>query len=363
MRICIDLRMISESGIGTYIRSILPRIGFDSIDVFFLVFKKKDLTKVHELGISATIINMKYGVYSPLSFIELFLKVPRVDLYWSPHFVMPFVTLRSIHKKVVTIHDVFHLTEYAEFGALKSLYIRLLYLNAVKSQEVITVSNFSKLEIARLLNRDERVTVSYNGVELNNSSKKFNDEIQLPDKYLLFVGNVKPHKNLIVALQAFEEVVKKNKDLYFVIVGRKGKFITNDDKITNLIKGRKLLSKKVVFTGYIPDEYLPIVYKNALILLFPSLYEGFGLPPLEALKCGTLSILSDIPILREIYGDNGYYFDASSHLQLANLIEQTLNEKPSQIEKKLEIAGEKMNQYKWSLSAKIHKGILFNHSK
>jgi glycosyltransferase involved in cell wall biosynthesis len=129
------------------------------------------------------------------------------------------------------------------------------------------------------------------------------------------VGNVKPHKNLISLIRAFNQV--KDKLPYdLVIVGKKDGFITNDDELNSFFE----TSERIQFTGFVDDNELKKLVHQADFSVFPSLYEGFGLPPLEAMASGTAVAVSNIPVLKEICGDAVVYFDPNDHQDIAETI-------------------------------------------
>jgi glycosyltransferase involved in cell wall biosynthesis len=150
--------------------------------------------------------------------------------------------------------------------------------------------------------------------------KKFDERASRPYKqpYMLFVGNIKPHKNLRNLLLAFSKVAG---DLphHLVIVGNKSGFITSDNEVVEMAEK---LSEKVSFTGHISLDDLKRHYKHAEGLLFPSLYEGFGFPPLEAMSCGCPTLVSNASSLPEICGDAALYCDPNDVDDIANKILQ-----------------------------------------
>jgi glycosyltransferase involved in cell wall biosynthesis len=149
---------------------------------------------------------------------------------------------------------------------------------------------------------EQKTTVIYNFVDRENF--KHSDENPYPDeKYILYVGNIKPHKNLVRLVQAFNQL--KASGIKLVIVGDR-------DGLINGIKGFDQLianNKNIIFTGRISDERLISLYSYAQFLAFPSLYEGMGAPPLEAMSCGTPVLASSIKVVKEICRDGALYCD------------------------------------------------------
>lgn len=140
--------------------------------------------------------------------------------------------------------------------------------------------------------------------------------------YILYVGNVKPHKNLRRLVQAFQSIADQiPQDL--IIVGKKEGFIIGDSEVAKLAE---MMGEKIHFTGFVSNEELKNYYHYADLFVFPSLYEGFGLPPLEAMSAGCKNVaVSNIPVLKEIYGDSVVYFDPEDITSIANQIVEQLN--------------------------------------
>lgn len=193
----------------------------------------------------------------------------------------------------IVIHDIRFLQKPKEFSFLYRNLIRLFTkINVKKAKNIFTVSNFSAHSIKEYYNvRD--VTTVYSGADHIRS----NFDIQNSEDYYLSVGSLEPNKNFKYIL----EYAKTHPECRFKVVGGKGRAFANVDyeKITN-----------VEFLGYVSDEQLNILYSKAKGFIFPSLYEGFGLPPMEAIALGTKVVYaSDIEVLHEVYGTILTYFD------------------------------------------------------
>jgi glycosyltransferase involved in cell wall biosynthesis len=178
---------------------------------------------------------------------------------------------------------------------VRKFYYKLAYK---KAKKIFTVSNFSKKRIEEHLGREKEIIVTYNGI--SKYILKKSDEKYIKKDYIIFVGNIKKHKGLKILLEAFKLVKKEDKKLKLVIVGNQNNFRTKDKEVIKLLEDKKL-NKDIVFTGYVGNKELKKLIAEARILVQPSLYEGFGIPPLEALALGTNVIVSDIETFREIY--------------------------------------------------------------
>jgi len=339
MILVIDTRMINASGIGRYLKNIIP----------FLLKEYKlillgDSTELQEYKKEKNIkiVSMATSIYSIKEQFELAQKIPPCDLFWSPHYNIPLLPIKA-KKRLVTIHDVYHLAFKDTLSLSQKLYAKLLINQAVKKSDVIlTVSNFSKNEIIKYTQTKKNIEVVYNGVDENLINNKKIDK----ENYILYVGNVKPHKNLVRALKAFKKI--DNQNLIFKIVGKKDNFITKDTEVEQLAIE---LGNRVEFTGYVEDSKLVELYKKAKIFLFPTLYEGFGIPPLEAQACGTPVICSNVASLPEVGGESVLYCDPCDINDIADKITLLLEDKSLQNEL-IQKGYENLKRFSWEKSAK-----------
>lgn len=361
LKLLIDARMIDSSGIGTYLQNLIPFLKEHMI--LYLLGDKEKISKYIDIS-EINIIPMKSSIYFPLEQVEYILKVKDVDVFWSPHFNVPIFPVR-VKKRIVTIHDVFHLAFKDLYNLFERSYAKLLINSAVRfSDLIITVSQFSKSEILKYTKvKEDKIKVIYNGVDTKRfkvypEEKKIRikNKYNLPDKFLFFVGNVKPHKNLKGLLRTFERIIGEEKDIFLVITGKKEGFIKGDKEIFKILNNR-YLKDRVIFTGYVSNEDLPLLYNLADIFVFPSLYEGFGLPPLEAMACGCPSIVSKITPLMEICGDAVYYVDPYDVEDMAKGIMKVL--KDNNLREEMKRKGyERVNNFSWEKSAIEHLKLI-----
>jgi glycosyltransferase involved in cell wall biosynthesis len=242
---------------------------------------------------------------------------------------------------VVTVHDLIPMILPAYRGSiLVRLYTRLVAAAARKADIVLTDSEASKQDIVRLLGiLEERVRVIYlaaddvyqpvlDGHRLAGSRRKYG----LPESYLLYLGGFDQRKNVPTLLKAFAQLAKdsrfegRDSRVHLVMAGRlpeKGSDFFPDPRSIVQELG---IGERVVFTGWVLEEDKPALYSGARALVFPSLYEGFGLPPLEALACGTPVIASNRGSLPEIVGDGGLLLEPDDVEGLAGAMEQLLND-------------------------------------
>ncbi|MCH9608540.1 MAG: D-inositol-3-phosphate glycosyltransferase [Chlamydiales bacterium] len=284
--------MLHASGIGTYLKHLLPFLA-----------KEFDLILLHnendQIDSQARLIPMKSGIYTIKEQFELFLKIPKCDFFWSPHYNIPLLPIRA-KKRLVTINDVYPLAFSKTLSLLQKIYAKLFFNGALLYSDLITtISSFSKQEITRLCRVKKKVHVVQLSVAIKSQ--------HAPQEYLLAVGNIKPHKNLLRLVKAFEKMDCREK---LVIVGKKEGFRTRDDPLLAYVE--KNLGERVLFTGYVKDEEMPELYSKAKLFIFPSYYEGFGLPPLEAMACSCPVIAAKAASIPEVCGDAVYYVDPYS---------------------------------------------------
>lgn len=296
MKIAIDCRMYNSSGIGTYIREILPYMVATE-NKFLLIGRKSELEEYKNL-MNVQIQECDIPIFSPK---EVFLfptkKINECDIFYTPNYNIPGGIKIPIYS---TIHDVIFLDMPELTSKLGYLIRKIFYKRAYDLSKVIfTVSNFSKKRIEYHLGNKKKIVVTYNGI----SKHILGDDGVIYEKkdYIIFVGNIKKHKGLKTLLLAYEEAKKEGLMSNLVIVGNQNNFKTKDEEVIEILK--KLKDEGIVFTGHIDNKKLKKLIAEARVLVQPSLYEGFGIPPLEALALGTPIIISDIEVFEEIYKD------------------------------------------------------------
>jgi len=319
VEVCVDARMIAHSGIGTFLRNLLPHLIADPGLRFSLLGDREKLAGYPWFD-PGRFVPIVAAIYSLREQAGLRSCIPPCDVFWSPHFNVPLLPIRA-RRRLATIHDVLHLAHPHLFAWPKRVYSRILFEGAVRlSDAVATVSEFSRSEIeSRLSPTPGKLTVIPNGRD-PDFAQGLGPAAPAED-YLLFVGNVKPHKNIVGAMRAFMKVGPRYPRLTLRIVGRKDGFITGDAQVAELAAA---LGGKVVFTGHVSDRELKEYYRDAKALVFPSLYEGFGLPILEAMSFGIPVLSSDRASMPEVGGDAILYRDPEDIDGFARGIEDIL---------------------------------------
>jgi glycosyltransferase involved in cell wall biosynthesis len=219
-----------------------------------------------------------------------------------------------VGKKILTVHDIipFLMKEHRGHALLNMLERN----NLKKTDYIIAVSQNTKKDLVKHLRVPEgKITVVYSGI---NHALFYQRAIKFNFPYILYVGTEEPRKNMGTTLRALHKLVKEFKDLKLIKIGHAGRSMYRY-RTLQLIKELKL-GKHVIFTGFIDKEELPWYYSSAIALVFPSLYEGFGHPVLEAMACGCPVITSKLSSLPEIAGEAGIMVDAFDDNAIASAI-------------------------------------------
>ena len=328
--------MSENTGIGTYIKNIVPHlIAENNWDLVLLVKTKSPWTDPHKQKLFSS------PIYSLQEQLKYPFVVPSCDLFWSPHYNVPFFPIRA-KKRVVTVHDVCHLVYGNELGWLKKRYAKTMLQKALQADKIVTVSHFSKQEILKYLKvNPEKITVIHNGAPVYTHTSSH--QLDIPSPFILYVGNNKPHKNLSSLLQAFHLLRQELHVYHLVLVGK-------DPSLASLP------SPVIHVFSDVSDESLPYYYKQASLLVCPSTYEGFGLPALEAMAYNCPVAASHSASLPEVCGNAASYFDPINPKQIAKVMKELLINQ--EIRKQhISLGKKQMLQFSWKNSAKKHKEI------
>lgn len=333
MRIAIDARKLHDYGIGTYVRNLLRQLArLDGENEYVVLCRPEDVAQMKVLGENFIPIAEKAPPYSIREQVKLpiSLRRSRAQLFHAPHYVLPPLTpCRS----VVTIHDVIHLMfpEYLP-NRLAYTYARAVIWSAIRrADRVLTVSEASKRDILRYFNVSAgKVEVIPNAIDDRFGVAPSDEEIaqvreryQLHAPFLLYAGNIKPHKNLERLIEAFGDLRRRGFDaVKLLIIGDQ---VTKYPALRHAVHRCKLHTH-VRFFGFVPDRMLAVLYRLADAFVFPSLYEGFGLPPLEAMASGTPVITSNVSSLPEVVGDAALLVDPYDTGAIADALERVLSD-------------------------------------
>ncbi len=295
MKLAVDCRLVGESGIGTYISEIIPYFLEDN-DCLLIGTQEQCAEYANSKNAEICLCEIKLFSIKETFFFpkEIVRKINGYDAFFTPYCNIPSGIKVPVFS---TIHDVVFLDVPGLTGKIGKTARKFFYQRAInKSQSVFTVSEFSKSRILANLRCKKNIIVTHSATP-SHLRKKIKDAKRT--NTILFVGNIKKHKGLSVLLEAYGKAEKKGFDKKLVIVGNAANFRTGDAETISRLE--KMPSEKIIFTGKISNDKLRQYYAEADFVVQPSLYEGFGLPPQEALFQGTPSLISDIPVFMEVY--------------------------------------------------------------
>lgn len=344
MKVAIDARMINASGIGTYIQNLVKNNCYD-----IALGNREELKNIKEIDQIIEFNSPIYGIKEQLKFPYKELKELKPDLLHIPHYNVPIFYRGNM---IVTIHDTTHLI-LDEFlpSKLAKIYASIMMRIAIKKAKVIlTVSENSKRDLIKFFKVDEKkIIVTYLGVK-ENIIEKTKEEVEylyerfnIPrdKKILMYVGNLKPHKNLERLLHSFSQLKNKN-DCTLLLVGKAFEKYNILENVEEELK----IKQNVIHTGTVSEEELTDLYNLIDVFVFPSLYEGFGLPVIEALRCGTKVVCSNTSSLPEVGGNVVSYFNPRDINEMTKAIEKELEKTDTDEDRQKRIAWAKTFDWK-----------------
>jgi len=376
MKIGIDARFYGPigKGLGRYTQEVVDNIIMineaDSEGQFdFVIFLSPDNFDefISESSrVKKVLLDVPWYSWSEQFKMPFYIWREHLDLIHFPHFNIPIFTPT---KFVMTLHDLI-LTHFPTVRAstksnfvyrFKNLAYRLVMKVAInRAKRIITVSEFTKRDIIYNFPKAvSKIVVTYEGVAnlkrgrdslfvAKLDSQETLEKYHLGNNFLLYVGNAYPHKNLEALIRAFVQIRTDIPDLKLVLVGKEDFFYS---RIHDFARSLNLWQKEnvnspIVFPGYVPDSQLEVIYQAARAYVFPSLYEGFGLPPLEAMAKGCPVLSSDRASLPEILGKAAVYFNPEDDDDLVVKVEQILSD--DNFRQEMITRGlEKVKEYSW----------------
>jgi glycosyltransferase involved in cell wall biosynthesis len=367
LKIAIDVRKWSDYGIGTYVRNLVRHLArLDRETTYFLFCDAADAATLRDLAQNFVPVvddSAAYGIKEHFS-IPLKLKRLGADLLHSPHYVRPLLCPTA---SVVTVHDCIHLLfpQYLP-SRLHYSYAHFMLGQAVrKSARVFTVSEASRADILRFYpDADpERIQVVPNAIDpaiLETPSPeemaRVDERYQLRGRFVLYAGNIKPHKNLDRLIAAFGQLKQRpaHEDVKLLIIGED---VARYGSLRRSMEAAGV-RQDVRFFGFVPERTLAALYRRASVFAFPSLYEGFGLPPLEAMACGTPVVTSRISSLPEVTGGAALLVDPYSVDDIADGLERVLGDQTfaDELRRKGRL---RAASFSWERSVKaLHEGYM-----
>lgn len=382
MRIGIDGRLIGETGIGVYtlelLRAMLAEAKKEGHEFEFVLFLPQEKMAMAQETFPKELAAGKlelaradfhwYGLAEQLRFPGI-IRRAKVDLMHFPHFNVPILTRTPF---VVTIHDLILLGHPStratrlspwKFALKKVAWLAVMHVALRRAKAVFALTKFGKKDLLRHFGsatKAGKIFVTSEGTGQSDIPPAKKDDKSLLFKYnikkpfLLYVGNAYPHKNLDVLVLAFAKLLEEGRDWQLVIAGK-------DDDFRKELKGRcralgvwgdPAAEDRVIFTGYVKKEELAAMYQQAILYVFPSLYEGFGLPPLEAMRYGLPVVSSDRTCLPEVLGDAAEYFDPSDPANICQAIARVADS-PQRAQELRGLGRARAGEYSWGRAAHI----------
>jgi len=360
MRIGIDARFYGShgKGLGRYTERLIHHLEqlAPAEDEFVIFLRQENWEHYQPAGQRFTKQLADFPWYSVAEQRHLpkLVRAANLDVMHYPHFNVPMFTPTPF---IVTVHDLI-LTHFPTRRAttlgpvkywLKQLAYRVVLSRAVaRASRILTVSEFTKQDIQQYFGYDpQKIIVTYEAVDPFPSSGVTDEEVrlrrQLPQKFLLYVGNAYPHKNLEQLVALVRQLPPAYQDVHVVIVCRPDYFLRRLQ-----VQVRQAgLERRIHFPGFVSDADLGALYRLAHAYIFPSLYEGFGLPPLEAMAQGTPVLSSDAACMVEVLGEAALYFNPRDVRGMLAAL-QHLDSSPALRHALVAAGQERVQRYSWS---------------
>ncbi len=364
----IDARKVQDFGIGTYIRNLVQSlVELDLENSYVLLTGPQGKEVLGNLPENFRIVIERSPVYSMRELLALSwrLRRLRLDLYHATHYVLPIATPSRV---VVTIHDIIHLL-YPQFLPNRLAFIyaqRMMRRSLTRADRVIAVSENTKSDLMEYFETDgSTIEVIHNGVDETFRQKlseadldRWLRQLGIRRPYLLFVGNPKPHKNLDRVIRAYARAVE--------LAGFDAPLVCVGDRTAAQFKLRQRaeqlgIADRLYLLGHVAQEALPALYQGAALFLYPTLYEGFGLPVVEAMASGAPVLTSNTSALKEVAGGYAHLVDPLDGERMAKAIARLMTDdeyRQSLVEKGVARAAD----FRWELCARktleVYRSVL-----
>jgi len=362
MRVAIDIRKINEFGIGTYIWNLIRNVAFvDERNEYLLIGSDRNFS---ELGPLPPNFKQLYQL-DDNSFwrnhcsIPLSLRRNRVDVVHFPHYEAPFLVPSRL---IVTVHDCVHLMFPPENTSKFQNYRTYLQTKTVveNAQHVVAVSESTKEDLINIFDLpDSKISVVYNALDERSAHDHTSEErrqvlerYQLKDPFVLFSGKIRPHKNVHRLIEAFAVLKMELSDdpryqnLKLIIIGDE----LSKHQYLRLTVVRSGVQQDVRFFGFVPYPILRVFYRSAVLFAFPSLYEGFGLPPLEAMANNTPVIASNTSSMPEVLEDAAVLVNPENVFDIARGMKLILTDELVR-QRLIQRGAEQVAKYSWRVAA------------
>jgi len=376
MRVAFDIRRAGDFGIGTYIRNIINQLArTDSETEYLLIGEQRHLQQLDPLPDNYKLLDYAYepGSFHTHMHLPFLLRKHDVDILHMPWFYAPAVVPTRL---VLTVHDLTDVLA-PPVGATPLVQAGRLYFARralARADRIFAVSHSSKRELSRVFGVPEgKIEVVYNALDerflrepMPNDADRVLERHAVTDPFVLYAGNIKPQKNLPRLIEAFAVAKADLRDhpqfagLKLLLIGDSAE--EHSDLRRAVLRSR--VQGEVRFLGFVPHSVLRVFYSRASAFLFPSLYEGFGLPPLEAMAHGTPVLTSSASSLPEVFADAALLVNPENVFEIARAIRQILTEDVTR-EALIRRGHDLVRKYSWERSAEqvreVYRAVLAEH--
>ncbi|HVJ04315.1 MAG TPA: glycosyltransferase family 1 protein [Candidatus Saccharimonadales bacterium] len=380
MRIAIDIRRMYEFGLATYIRNVVRTLGnIDSVNEYFLVGAAARFEQLGALPENFHLLPLQNPEATFATYLEMHRVIAskEVDLIHLPH--VSWRPLMTNVPYVVTVHDLLDYMYRARTnnGMRRMLHSYMTRQVMHRAARIFAVSNFTKRDVGRYFNvKPEKIEVVYNALDetfLRGHSTAREQEMvrgryQVDSPFLLYAGRISPHKNVARIIEAFSalkaELAKEGAfpDLKLIIIGDE---VSKNPDIRRAVI-RSGMQHDVRFLGYVSIDVLRIFFDMAKVFVFPSLYEGFGLPPLEAMAHGTPVVASNTSALPEVVGNAALLVNPENVFEISRALQRVLTDQC--LRERMKAAGiEQAQRFSWEASVRrmldVYEQVVAEHKK
>jgi glycosyltransferase involved in cell wall biosynthesis len=380
MRIAIDIRRMYEFGLATYIRNVVRTLGrIDSTNEYYLVGAAARFEQLGELPQNFHFLPLQNPETTFANYLEMHkvINAHQVDLIHVPHtFWRPLITKAPF---VITVHDLLDYMYRARTnnGARRMMHSYFTRQVMHHAARIFAVSNFTKRDVGRFFNvKPEKIEVVYNALDenfLRGHSTAAEQAIirgryQVDSPFLLYAGRISPHKNVARIIEAFSalkgELAKEGTypDLKLIVIGDE---VSKNPDIRRAVI-RSGVQHDVRFLGYVSIDVLRVFFDMAKVFVFPSLYEGFGLPPLEAMAHGTPVVASNTSALPEVVGNAALMVNPENVYEISRALLRVLTDQS--LRERMKAAGiEQAHRFSWDASVgrmlEIYAQVVAEHKR
>jgi glycosyltransferase involved in cell wall biosynthesis len=380
MRIAIDTRRMYEFGLATYIRNVVRTLGrIDPVNEYFLVGAAPRFAQLGALPENFRTLALLNPETTFANYVEMHrvIHAHEVDLIHVPHtFWRPLITRAPF---VITVHDLLDYMYRARTnnGMRRTIHNYMTRQVMHHAARIFAVSNFTKRDVSRYFDiKPEKVEVVYNALDESfqrGHSTPAEQEVirgryQVDSPFLLYAGRISPHKNVARIIEAFSalkgELAKEGAypDLKLIIIGDE---VSKNPDIRRAVI-RSGMQQDVRFLGYVSIDVLRIFFDMAKVFVFPSLYEGFGLPPLEAMAHGTPVVASNTSALPEVVGHAALMVNPENVFEISRALQRALTDQP--LRERMKAAGlEQAQRFSWEVSVrrmlKVYEQVVAEHKR